>query len=128
MLSFSNLNLGIASWCQMECIEEASFLSAATSEEENKFLPAAPSIPLDECLLSADTSSFVDASASSTSSGLQVIIPHPSKSLNCDSLNTQPKKRARGELVVSHYNCMHLVSKLYIRRKASVLPRILLKG
>ena len=110
------------SWCQMECIEETSFLSTATSEEENKFLPA------DECLLSADTSSFMDASASSTSSGLQIIVPQPSESLNCDSLNTQPKKRARGELVVSHYNCKHQVSKLYIRHKASVLPRILLKG
>ena len=71
---------------------------------------------------------FCGCTASSTSSGLQVIVPQPSESFNCDSLNTQPKKSARGELVVSHYNCMHLVSKLYIRCKASVLPRILLKG
>ena len=78
--------------------------------------------------LLADTSTFVDgAFASSTSIGLQVVVPQPSESFNCDALNTQPKKRARSDIVVSHYICMHLVNKLYNRRMARVLPRIFLR-
>ena len=59
--------------------------------------------------------------------GLQVVVPQPSESFNCDALNTQPKKKARSDIVVSHYICMHLVNKLYNRRMARVLPRIFLR-